>query len=1053
MARDMMLTKEKLRKRIERLKSYRYHHEQPLLEWHWTLDAAGNNGAYPPTSLSGESIRVGDCWRGRDVYAWLTREIQVPPEEQGSRALLRLDFGRTGGGNNSGFESLLFLNGRPFQGVDQNHTEVFLPDELAGSTVRIDVRVWSGLSGGGAPCELEHTLGLAQMAYLDDNTDDLYFTALSMLQTVDWIADADIAHIELLNTLDDAFRRIDWSSPGSIGFYESVSVARSVVWSYLNSVPAKHGVSVVCVGHTHIDVAWLWRLRHTREKAARSFSTVLRLMELYPEYYFLQTQPQLYDYMKQDYPDLYAQIRERIREGRWEAEGAMWLEADCNIPSGESLVRQILFGTRFLRQEFGVECTYLWLPDVFGYSWALPQILRGCGIKTFMTTKISWNQYNRMPHDTFRWRGIDGSEVLAHFVTTPEPDKHDGWFYTYNGQLTADTVGGAWQAYQDKRVNHNLLVSYGFGDGGGGVTRDMLEMRRRLDVMPGLPSVRTGRADAYFRGLHETIDNSSEYVHTWDGELYLEYHRGTYTSQAYNKRMNRKLELAYRNAEWLNVLTNVLGAQSWSKMRERQGRLNEGWKIILRNQFHDIIPGSSIHEVYEDSRIEYGEALALVDVTLQESESAIQSEANPNVWTVYNSANWARDSIVRLPDEEATGEISWRDSNGELLNAQRIGSEWWIAVPSVPSCGWTTLRSAATQPASSDIALFSVSENRISSPYYELEWNDEGKWTRLYDRRARREVLAQNQRANMFQVFEDIPLAHDAWDIDLFYTEKGEEIGQLEYARILSTGNVACVVEFCWNYGASSIVQQVVLYVKNPRIDCVTRVQWNERQRLLKVAFPVRIRAVEATYDIQFGNVKRPTHWNTSWDWARFETVGHQWADLSESGYGVALANDCKYGYDVKDNVLRLSLLKSAVHPDPEADRGEHTFTYSLLPHLGDWREGEVVHHAWDLNSPLVMRRGRLPSDSGSLFRVSDANVMLDAIKISEDDNRVLLRLHEFSGGSRAIQVDSDFPIASWQECDLLERPIGTVLSGDFQMEIGAYQIRSFLIDFESAVP
>ncbi|GJM77454.1 hypothetical protein HMSSN036_96700 [Paenibacillus macerans] len=321
---------------------------------------------------------------------------------------------------------------------------------------------------------------------------------------------------------------------GLRGVYDSLAAAEEQLTRAISALPKSSPVTVRCIGHTHIDVAWLWRLKHTREKAARSFSTVLRLMEMFPEYVFLQTQPQLYEYLKQDYPELYEQIKERVKEGRWEAAGGMWLEADCNLTSGESLVRQLLYGTRFLREEFGAECTYLWLPDVFGYSWALPQILRKSGFDTFMTTKISWNQYNRMPHDTFKWRGIDGSEVLTHFITTPQDGSF--WWYTYNGNIEASSVQGIWDTYRDKEINKELLLSYGYGDGGGGVNREHLELRRRLEAMPGLPNVVTGRADEYFAKLHETVEKADRYVHTWDGELYLEYHRGTYTSQAYNKK-------------------------------------------------------------------------------------------------------------------------------------------------------------------------------------------------------------------------------------------------------------------------------------------------------------------------------------------------------------------------------------------------------------------------------------------------------------------------------------------------------------------------------------
>lgn len=401
--------------------------------------------------------------------------------------------------------------------MDSNHQEVFLEDGAAGRELDFTFRLWSGLNGDGQLIPQEHKIKRAELAYLDESADNLYYTGRAALGTIKQLPDSQIQKHELLADLNKAFNLLDWSRPGSAAFYASVQEAESSLLADLSRLEQEHPVTVTAIGHTHIDVAWLWRLTHTREKAARSFSTVLRLMKEFPEYIFLQTQPQLYAYIKQDYPEIYQEIKQRVEEGRWEAGGAMWLEADCNLTSGESLVRQILYGTKFFREEFGVDCKYLWLPDVFGYSWALPQILRKSGIDTFMTTKISWSQYNRMPHDTFQWRGIDGSEVLTHFITTPEGPESGAWYYTYNGLIEPFSVQGIWEQYRDKNLNRELLLSYGYGDGGGGVNREMLEMRRRLDSMPGLPQVKTGRAAEYFERLHETIDATEEYVHTWDG--------------------------------------------------------------------------------------------------------------------------------------------------------------------------------------------------------------------------------------------------------------------------------------------------------------------------------------------------------------------------------------------------------------------------------------------------------------------------------------------------------------------------------------------------------
>ncbi|MBT2720203.1 alpha-mannosidase [Bacillus sp. ISL-46] len=1033
----MFWTMEKLERRIQELDSYRYRNILPVAAFQAQDDVEGKIAEKPREDGPWRTMNVGDRWEGRDQYIWLKTLLPIP-EQWGTETIVGVfDFGKTGGGNNSGFESLLYVNREPYQGVDMNHQEVFLDGSTAGTTIEMCFRLWSGLEGGGKPTLQEHQLKTAFIACLDEKVDDLYYTARAALATIEYLQENQPERQSLLKALDRAFLLIDWSAPGSEGFYHSLSEAQAVLNEEIEQIPNNYPVTVTAIGHTHIDVAWLWRLKHTREKAARSFSTVLRLMEKYPDYVFLQTQPQLYDYIKKDYPEIYKQIEKRVQEGRWETEGGMWLEADCNLTSGESLVRQLLLGTKFFREQFGKECEYLWLPDVFGYSWALPQILVKSGIKTFMTTKISWSQYNRMPHDTFKWRGIDGTEILTHFITTPEDDR---WFYTYNGQITPRSVKGVWEAYRDKAVNQELLISYGYGDGGGGVNREMLEMRRRLDKMPGLPAVKTGRADEFFKRLHETVDNTDQYVHTWDGELYLEYHRGTYTSQAYNKRMNRKMELILRETEWLNTLSSILSG-SWSAYPVQD--LEESWKIVLRNQFHDIIPGSSIHEVYEDSKLEYAQAYELAVNAWKEASQSLGINDGQQSFSIYNSSSWQRNDTVTI-NTNTTGDLLWKNKTGEVLDAQQTSDgAWLVKVDEVPSLGKSSIfYETGTNEITSS---FTVSGNGISSNFYEISWNENGQLVKIYDKKNQRNILAPNARGNVFQVFEDKPMRFDAWDIDLYYQEKMKEISALQEVNVIENGPVRCVVEFTWVYSNSVINQKMVLYAASPRIDFETKIDWHDQDQLLKVAFPVDIRATEATYDIQYGNVKRPTHWNTSWDYARFESVGHQWADLSERDYGVSLLNDCKYGHDIKDNVIRLTLLKSATYPDVEADQGEHLFTYSILPHSGSWYEGNTVRQAWELNNPLTYAEGH--TQSVSLFHVAARNVMVDAVKKGESNDHLIIRMHEFAGARGTVDVSSEFRIESWQECDLMERGTSEVKENQpFTFEIKPYEIKTFIV-------
>lgn len=1042
----MFLTERKLDRRINEIREYSYREVSTLGEFAACEDKEKSINPQVPTQFEGwDKICVGDRWSGRDRYLWLHKEIQIPESWKGKRAVGIFDFGKTGAGNNSGFEAMCYINEKPYQGVDVNHKEVFFPEELYGKTFRLTFRLWSGLEGGGVPAPQEHMIKRADLAYLDEKVDDFYYLGAMVLDTVQNLADAEAVKYELRNALDQACKCIDWSYPGSEEFYESVHQADDLLNEKIDGMKKDSLVKVKCVGHTHIDMAWLWRLKHTHEKASRSFSTVLRMMEMFPEYIFLQTQPQLYAYIKEDFPEIYEEIKKRVQEGRWEVDGGMWVEADCNLTSGESLTRQILIGSKFIKDEFGKEVEYLWLPDVFGYSWALPQILKKSGIDMFMTTKISWNQYNRMPHDTFKWKGIDGSEVLTHFITTPEPWNEPGsWFYTYNGLLTAKTVKGVWDAYSEKEMNQELLISYGYGDGGGGVNRDLLERRRRIDKIPGLPSLETSTAGEFFRDLKETVKNTDRYVHTWDGELYLEYHRGTYTSQGYNKRMNRKMELLYRKAEWLTAMHAV---QSKKLELAKQEKLTEGWKLILTNQFHDIIPGSSIHEVYEDSRKDYAKVEAIGTEVINDYFQDSLDEAK-DVWTVYNDSGWNRDEIVAIPAAKAGKFV---DGDGNVLETQCEKDVTYVQVKNVPAMGHRAVffRGEDQTGEETSVSPFKVDGRKIETPFYQMIINEQGQIEKLYDKEYGRNVLAPNERGNVLQMFEDKPLDNDAWDIDIYYQQKMREVTDLVKWEVKECGSLRLVIGLMWKYMNTTIEQDMVLYAADRRIDFRTKVDFQERQQLLKAAFPVDIRTTYATYDIQYGNVRRPNHWNTSWDQARFESVGHRFADLSERNYGVALLNDCKYGYDVKGNLLRLSLLRSGKQPDHIQDVGEHVFTYSLLPHTGDIVSGGVVVSAHALNNPMLICEGKEEKTEDTFMTIDNPQVEIDAVKKSEDGKYLVVRFHDYAGSSQKVTVKPNFCFRNWSEGDLRERRIGEICGDDeVTMTLHPYEIKTVLFEF-----
>ncbi|WP_225419650.1 alpha-mannosidase [Lapidilactobacillus wuchangensis] len=1027
---SMFYLEKKGQARWRELAKYRFDCLTELTTWQCQ---AGEISQYPPKDWPQEqTIKLGETWSGRDRYLWVMTELTLPDQPE---LFLYFDFGKTDGGTNNGFESLLFINQHPYQGVDGNHREVAVSD-FRGQRIQIALRLWSGLEGGGQPRVQHHLLKTAELRQRRVAVDQLYYDGSLLNKTIAVLGADDPIRYQLEQTLDLTLAKLDWQEPGSATFFASVQVAADYLHDAYQHFNKTSPVTVTAVGHTHIDVAWLWRTKHTREKAARSFSTVLRLMKEYPDYVFLQTQPQLYQFIKEDYPEIFAQIKDRVREGRWEADGSMWLEADCNIPSGESLTRQILQGKQFFKQEFQQDIHYLWLPDVFGYSWALPQILKKSGIDTFMTTKISWNQYNRMPHDTFNWRGLDGSEVLTHFITTPEPEEDENiegqWYYTYNGDLEPAALLGLYQHYQDKAINQNLLLAYGFGDGGGGVTRDMLEKSQRLAALPGLPQVKLGTAREYFEQLHQTIAQTPGYVQTWDGELYLEYHRGTYTTHAAVKKTNRKTELLLRRLE---ILFSLLQMSATAKATYPGQVLHDLWRILLRNQFHDIVPGSAIHEVYQDYQTEF-------DSLQQQVDQLLASLPQPKSLQVFNYAAWPVTDLVFLPEvDSAATQIS--DQTGHQLPMVKSAGQTavLVTVPSFAAATLTTAKTAVVSDPAKPVAT--ILESGLKTARYQVIWNERGQLTSLYQVRQQREVLAAP--SNVLQLFEDKPINFDAWNIDIFYQQKCQELSA-DRIEVIENNQLFVTVQFTYHFDKSTIIQQMRLYQHTDRIDFITKVDWQQRQQLLKAKFAVNVRATEATYDIQYGNVKRPTHWNTSWDYAKFETVGHQWADLSQQDFGVSLLNDCKYGYDIKDNCLRLSLLKGAIFPDPTADLGEHQFTYSLLPHDGDFVAGGTIAAAWQLNDPLQIASVALP-DLPQVMIDSKTNVMIDALKQAESGTGWILRLHETIGSEQVIDLKVA-GIKQWQETNLMEEPLATkpVTGETLHLKLTPYEIKTFLL-------
>lgn len=928
---------------------------------------------------------------GVDAHYWIRASFHTPAVKETEYLVLEALTGKEGQWDATNPQGLLYLNGEMVQGYDTNHTEAYLE---ADTQYQMYNYMYLGMQADPICLRM-------RICQIDRTIEQLYYDILVPYEACMLMCENADEYIAMMGVLEEAANRIDMRDIYSEAYYQSIAAAQELIQRELyEKLCTTHGKPVVnFIGHTHIDMEWLWTRAQTREKIQRSFSTAATLMKQYPEFRFMLSQPELYQYLKEETPEKYEELKSLVATGRWEPEGAMWLEPDCNLSSGESFVRQLIHGTTFFKKEFGTTCKVLFLPDVFGYSAALPQILKKAGIKYFVTSKISWNETNKLPVDEFLWEGIDGTEIFTTFLTAQDYVGEEAANYTlYVGNINSSMLKGAWNRFQQKEYSDRVMVTFGYGDGGGGPTKQMLEQFRRLKKgLPGLPVAEMGFMTPHLeqrKQLFEEGCQRTKRTPKWVGELYLEFHRGTYTSIAKNKRNNRKSELMLQKAEALSY-TDFLHKGSY----DVEG-FQHTWKQVLHNQFHDILPGSSIFEVYEGTDRDYASIRSFCAETISEKMHRLASGVSATHGTlVYNSLGFARKGILRL--DEKTIELS----------------------DEIPAFGWKVISDVWSNWQD----RVEICGNSLKNGYYELHLDSSGRIESLFDKRAEREVFRTDTLGNELQVFEDYPRQYDAWEMTDYYKQKMWILDAPAQIRPLFDGDRSGL-HVVQQYMHSTISQKIWLYSNSPRIDFETEIDWHEKHQILKAAFPFAVHANSATFDIQFGHVVRPTHENTSWDRARFESYGHKWVDMSENGYGISLLNDCKYGYNTEGSTLKLTMLKCATYPNPHADEGKHKFVYSLLPHIGDFREAGVIQEAYSLNQPLeavsvTENIGILPA-TYSLVSCNQPNIMIETVKKAEADDSMVVRLYEaFDRRSKAlITVSENF--SKVYLCDLLENEL-----------------------------
>ncbi|UQZ87462.1 Mannosylglycerate hydrolase [Paenibacillus konkukensis] len=945
-----------------------------------TIDEAK---AYPPDAY--RDVVQGDSWGEKWGYYWFRTTVAAPQAAEGQRLMLNL---------NIGAECTVYVNGIIAGSIDKRHFYITLSREAnEGEAYEIYVEGYAGHQ------EARPVMGSSGIGIWREDLYQFLIDVDTLYQIRCSVDEHSLRAAEIDRVLARIAAVIDLDADEA-ELMADIRREHPALKPLLACTNGSTTPTLYMMGQSHLDVAWLWPIEETKRKIARTISNQLALMEEYPEYIYTQSQPYLYQIVQHLYPELYERLVQAVRRGQLIPEGGMWLEADTNLTSGESLIRQFIHGKRFFREQFGVDNEMLWMPDVFGYSGSLPQIMKGCGIRYFASVKMgqTYNNFaDPFPYNTFLWEGIDGSEVLVHFMD-------------YHLETKPSVLIDNWNQRVQKDGINSRLAQFGYGDGGGGATRDELEYLRRCADLEGVPKVKLTSPIEYFKDLERQGFSSARYV----GELYYPAHRGTYTTQAKTKQGNRRGEFALREAELWGTAAVLL--RQWRYPLEQMDAL---WKTLLLNQFHDILPGTSIARVHAEAEQDFGRVIRTSGSIAAEAQDALsvpQAAESESALSVFNSLSWARSAVIALPQ----GWSGAADANGQTLAAQQDSNGHRLARVELPPCGWVTITRAEKEDETKDLAAPSTGERILEHDLLRIELDEYGRMISVWDKERGMELTAGP--GNDFRMYKDTPPRFDAWEIDRTY-ELGE-IGLDDPAviRKLADGPLTTTVEITRKLHRSTLRQHIVLTAGSRVILFRTKIDWQEKHKLLKVDFPTTVHASEAIFETQFGYMKRPTHRSRPHDADRFEVSHFKWAALAEEARGCAVMNDGKYGMSVLGGTMSLTLLRASTAPDPQADLGEHEFAYAFYPWNGSFLDSGVVRHAYELNCPATAR----PGDAGShsLCAADRANIVIDTVKPTEDGSGdVIIRMYEAYRTLTECELQLGFPVRSARRTNMLEQP------------------------------
>ncbi len=980
-------------------------------------------------------VKPGDIWGAERSYCWFKGSFTVPAELAGKPLYIYPRFGA--------YEAMLFVDGVPFGNFaykisetdhGNHYCDLLCLEPKAGQVIDIVIEAYAG----------HYVIGTQPFEHFPVPSYQYAFESIDICTKNQDIADFiyDLRCLnQLASTMDEySFRRGDvvnclakvhetvYYSPEHTDeavWRAALADAREIMRPCLEAKNADSAPSVGLIGHSHMDTAWLWDISETIKKCARTYANQMALMEEYPEYCFIQSSAYHLELMRRYYPELFARIQEKVKEGRYEPNGGVWVECDCNITSGESMIRQFLWGQRYTEKYFGYRSDCFWLPDTFGYSAAIPQIMKGCGVDYFLTTKLSWNDTNTFPYETFIWEGIDGTDVFTHFNCThcwPDPKT-----------LIERTEGrGAVNSLQQKSVSDSRLISYGQGDGGGGPMFEMIEMSRRVKDLDGCPKAYHTTVSDFMKKLEKEAVNPNTYA----GELYLELHRGTLTNQHQIKRNNRKAEIAIHNAEILTVCDAIK-----EKKAADDKEIRPLLETLLVNQFHDILPGTCIQTAHEQS---HRETTEIIEKATAMANDLIKGEGEGEQ-TLVNLLPFEYDDVVYLDAKD--GCIVADDTVAQQY-VRDLDDNELLALAGVKIPAMSSLTVTHDDRCACGNFNFTYENGKVTTPFAEITFNEKGYMSSFIDKRNGRELVA-GLPFNTFLMAEDVPSAWDNWDVDADIQPKFKDCAELLSEEVISNGAAQLRIRRTYKLSdKSSLRQDMVFHAHTPRIDFETEIEWHDVRRFLKTAFDTSILARQARHEIQFGYATKPTTRNNAIEQAMFEVLNHKYTDLSETQYGCAILNDCKYGISVEGGSMRLSLHKGGIRPDPRGDAGTHRVTYSFLPHMGGFSAETVIKPAYALNYRPLVTEGRfiLPQ----LLSVENApNVIIETIKPCEDaQNACIVRLYEAEGTYASCKLVPGFAVTKAEETNMLEEPKAELNANDIALTFRPFEIKTIKLSY-----